>query len=175
MAWQDITVSMLRVLINDLDDTPTYSDNRLIQVLMTSAYLLKQEITFSTTYTINILSQTITPDPSDDKDFMSLLVMKSACQTDFSTYRTKALLDGINAKCGPVSLTVSGHLVGFKNLLVMGPCATFEAMKKDYLFGDGQLSNVCRAILSPFIGNNFDSASLGLLNSVEDIRSERLE
>jgi hypothetical protein len=157
MAWQDIAVPMLRVLINDMEATPTYSDDRLIQVLLVSALYTKTDMDFDTNYTVNIVTETITPDPSTDEIFLGFFVMAAACQTDFSTYRSKALLDGISARCGPVSMTVSGHSRSFKDLLAMGPCAIYDSMKKDYVFGNGAL---CHAILSPFIGNNFDPTYL---------------
>ena len=159
MTWQDTAIAMLRVIINDMEDTPTYSDDRLTQILVTSAYLIVQDIDFDTTYTVNVVSETITPDPNTDIIFMNFLVIKAACQTDFSTYRTKALMDGVSAKAGPVSLSVAGHLKGFKDLLTMGPCDTYEAMKKDYVFGTGQM---CKAILSPFVSSRFDPESLGV-------------
>lgn len=170
MTWQDITIPMLRVLIGDMGETPTYSDDRLIQILLVSAMFVKNEISFSTTYTIDIINETISPDPSTDEVFLTLFVMYAACAADISTYRSKALLDGISARCGPVSMTVNGHSRSFKDLLSMGPCATYAAMKTAYLFDGGQAGAFCHAILSPFIGNNFDPANLAS-ESLEDNRA----
>jgi len=164
MAWTDIAIPMLRVLINDLEAIPVYSDARLTDLLMTAAFFVKQDIVFDA-YTINYVADTISPDPSDDLNFMTFMIIKAACQADFSTYRTKALLEGISAKLGPASLTTGGILKGFKDLLAVGPCKTYETMKNDYIFGSG---NLCQAILSPFIGNNFSPEFLSSYST--DIR-----
>jgi len=157
MAWQDITIPMLRVLINDMAETPTYSDDTLTQLILVSSMYVVQDVDFDVAYSIDIVNQTITPDPSPDTIFTNFIVMKAACQADISTYRTKALMDGISARCGPAALSVLGNAKGFKELLTIGPCAAYGAMINDYVFGTGQL---CKAILSPFTGNNFDPESL---------------
>jgi hypothetical protein len=83
MAWQSEMVTMLRVLINDMD-SECYDDVRLEQLLVLSAKYVK------------------------------------------------ALVD-------------------------KGPCAAYDALKLDYQFGN---TNTIRAVLSPFVGNNFDPSSL---------------
>ena len=78
---------MLRVVIFDLETTPTYSDSRLEEMLIASAHLVTQDIDFSTSYSIDILGQSITPDPTDstDKEFVNFVVLKAACLADQST------------------------------------------------------------------------------------------
>jgi len=158
MAWQSEMVTMLRVLINDMD-SECYDDVRLEQLLVLSAKYVQQEISFSTTYTINLASLSISPDPSvaPDDEFMNFTVLKSACLADWNTFRQKALLAGVKARCGPAELETIGHLDGFKALVDKGPCAAYDALKLDYQFGN---TNTIRAVLSPFVGNNFDPSSL---------------
>lgn len=159
MAWQDEAIPMLRVLINDLGATPTYSDDRLEQMLIVSAKLVYQDIDLTYDYTISIESSTISPDPTTNEDdaFINFFVLKAACIADQSTYRTKAAMEGIRAALGPASLAVGGHLPGFKTLLELGPCATYKEMKEAYEFGN---VNIVRGILSPFAGNRFDPKTL---------------
>jgi len=156
---------MLRVLINDLVSPYTYDDDTLTKILSVSAIYNIQDIDFDVTYTISLAgTPDISPDPSGDSIFTNFMVMKAACQADFSTYRTKALAEGVTARCGPATLAVLGNLRGFKELLTVGPCATYESMKLDYVFGNGQM---CRAILSPFVGNNFSVDSLSTAYQLE--------
>jgi hypothetical protein len=150
-------LTMLRVLINDVSST-TYTDDRLKQMMAVSALYINQDIDFDISYTVDVATPDIIPDPSTDVVYTNFMVMKAACLADLSTYRTKALMEGIAAKCGPAALTVVGNLRGFKELLTMGPCAAYESMKEDYILADG---SICRAILTPFTGNNFDPESLG--------------
>lgn len=159
MAWQDEMIPMLRILINDFSSEPTYSDERLTDLIITSAYLVNNEANITTDYNISMSLKTISPDPIniDDDLFVSLVMLKAACLADQSTFRTKALLEGVKAAMGPASLTVAGHLAGFKTLLELGPCKAFEDLKLQAAFSMGL--NV-RAILSPFVGNKFDPSIL---------------
>lgn len=164
MAWNNTMVTMVRVLISDLDATPTYTDARLEQLIVVASQFVQQELDFSTAYTINIASPDISPDPTvtatKDDAFTNFVVLKAACIADQSTFRTKALAEGIRAVCGPVSLQVAGNLKGFQTLLDKGPCAAYEELKQDYIFGN--INNI-RAIFSPFVGNEFrpDDGRLG--------------
>ena len=161
MAWQDTGIMMLRALIGDTGKTPDYSDQQLEELLVVAAIYVKQEISWGTTYTINVTSVTISPDPTetsrDGEEFLNFVVMKAACMVDISTFRVKALSSGIEAKCGPVVLKTLEHISGFRELLTKGPCAAYTQLKKEYEFGN---LAICRAIISPFVNNNFDPLSL---------------
>lgn len=161
VEWDYELVTMLRFLINDLDASPTYSDNRLKQLLVIAAQIVNHEMTFNNNYTVNFGSLLISPDPTvaatRDNAFINLVVLKAACLSDQTTYRTKALLEGINARLGPGGLSVSGNLNGFMNILKVGPCKLYEELKKQYQYSD--LRHI-KAIFSPFVGNNFDPSYL---------------
>ena len=165
MAWDITMTTMLRVFINDTESPQTYTDDRLKQVLIVAAQYVNMELNFDNTYTITIGAtadaSNISPDPvslSDDS-FTNFTVLKAACIADFSTFRTKALQAGVKAKCGPAVLDTIKHLDGFKELLNNGPCKAYEIAKKNWVFGNGEL---IKAVLSPFISNSFDPASLAM-------------
>ena len=156
MSWCDHAIKMLRIIVGDnSSETPTYSDSRLEETLVVGAQLMTQEVDFSTSYTINLISQSISPDPvaNNDDAFLNLMVLKAACLIDQGTFRTKALSAGILAKCGPAVLDTTKHLPGFKTLLDVGPCAAYQEMKDQWIFGNSQ---IVEAILSPFVSSNFD-------------------
>ncbi len=150
-------VTMLRVLISDLDNVPVYSDARLQQVLVVAAQYVKKDINFNQ-YTINIGTPNISPDPTLDPNiddvYTNFVVLKGACYMDQSTFRTKALLEGLTSRCGPATLAVVGNLRGYKELLEVGPCKAYDVFKYEYLFGNPPF----RTILGPFVGNLFDPA-----------------
>ena len=164
MAWQTDLVTMLRNVIFDVDSTNyTYTDNRLKEMLVVSSHLVTQDIAFDTTYTITISTTGISPDPTDSTDansiaFQNFVVLKAACLADQSTLRTKALAAGVTAKLGPASIRTNSNLRGFEILFNEGPCSAYSSLKWEYEMGD---SKAIRAILSPFVGNTFDPASLG--------------
>lgn len=80
--WKLECTEMVRHLINDVSDTPIYSDSRLYRLLVISALQMSQEVSFNTTYTIDISLGTISPDPSaeatKDNAFINLLCLKAA-------------------------------------------------------------------------------------------------
>lgn len=157
MSWQSEIVTIVRVWINDLDDSPTYSDSRIQQVITVAAQNVVREVSFSQEYTIDVVSGVISPDPtlaeSRDNDFVALSAIKSACILDQSTFRTKAVNEGIRASLSPASIDVRGNLRGYQTLLEIGPCAMYEKLRTEFEIGN---PNICQAILSPFIGNSFD-------------------
>lgn len=158
MAWKSEIVPIVRVLINDLVEPYTYSNNRLYQVIVVAAQFVKEDLQGLSDYTINIQTPDISPDPteSDTRDdiFLNSVSLKSACFVDQSTFRTKAASEGIRAALGPASLSVTGNLSGFKILLDQGPCALYDKFISDYDIANA--TNIA-SVLSPFIGNKFDS------------------
>lgn len=163
MEWHGAMINMLRVLIGDnaYQGAYIYTDSRLIQTLVVAAMYVDQEVNFATTYSIDVICSTISPDPytTDDRAFMNMVVLKAACLIDQGTYRTKAVLSGLEAKCGPATLKTVQHLDGFKELLSMGPCAMFDKLKTEYQFSGDGLNNIVHFVLSPFAGNDFDPVS----------------
>ena len=88
-----------------------------------------------------------------DIEFVGLVALKCACILDESTFRTKLALEGIRASLGSASLSIAGNISGYKTLLDQGPCALFEQLTLDYNIGN---ASAIAAILSPFVGNEFD-------------------
>jgi len=155
--WETEIPLVVRSLINDLGSPPTYSDSRLIQLTTIAARYTIMQVNFPTTYNIDIVNETISPDPSDpnnrDIEFVGLVALKCACILDESTFRTKLALEGIRASLGSASLSIAGNISGYKTLLDQGPCALFEQLTLDYNIGN---ASAIAAILSPFVGNEFD-------------------
>lgn len=157
MAWTDEVIPMIRILIGDYTEPYEYSNDRLTELAVVAARIVNVEVDLSQDYVVSVSAETITPDPSSDDNFISLIVLKSACLADQNTLRQKALLEGISAKMGPASLDVSGHLEGFKKLLESGPCKSYQELKDQILFGGETLLKSVRAVLSPFCHNHFSS------------------
>lgn len=160
MAWDTTLVTMVRVMINDLSDEPTYSDERLQQLIVVAAQYVLREITFSTAYSVAIDVPSISPDPTLpetlDDDFSMFIVLKAACLADYSTYRARAALEGIRARLGPGEIHVMGNSGAFLVLLEGGACKAYEELKMQYMFGGKNMLRCAQAILSPFVSNTFD-------------------
>ncbi len=159
MSWNVEIPIIVRTLINDLSENPTYTDDRIVQVIAVAAKYVQFDVNLDQSYTINVVNPNISPDPtvSNDSIFISLVSLKAACIIDQSTLRTKAAMEGIRAALGPANLSVAGSLAGIKMILDMGPCATYEELTSHW---DVKEATAIRAVLSPFVGNKFDPTSL---------------
>lgn len=161
MSWNIELPIIVRTWINDLEDNPTYSDDRLSQAILVASQYVIREINLDKTYTINLIESTLTPDPTDaqnrDDVFIAFVSLKTACILDQSTFRTKAINEGIRAALGAANISVGGNLKGYQTLLEIGPCKMYEKLRIEYEIGN---ANAIQAILSPFVGNKFDSRYL---------------
>ena len=156
MTWQDEILMIVRTLINDLDtENPSYSDDRLLQVITVAAKYVQFDVVLDHQYLVDVVNKAITPDPTADNDsiFISLVGLKSACMIDQSTLRSKAALEGIRASLGPAQLSVAGSLAGFDLIIDKGPCAAYDELTSHW---DVKEATAVRAVLSPFAGNKFD-------------------
>jgi hypothetical protein len=161
MSWKKEIPIIVRTLINDLSDTPTYSDERILQVIAVAAKYVQFDVVLDHSYTINVANPTITPDPTLDNDsiFISLVSLKTACIIDQSVLRTKAATEGIRAALGPAQLSVAGSLAGIKMIIEEGPCAAYDELVSHW---DVKEASAIRAVLSPFVGNKFDPRAIQL-------------
>ena len=159
MSWQVEIPIIVRTLINDFGPEQEYSDDRLLQVIVVAAKYVQFDVALDHKYDVDVSNPTISPDPTDDRDeiFISLVSLKSACIIDQSQLRSKAAIEGIRASLGPASLSVGGSLEGLRVLLEKGSCAAYDELVSHW---DVKEATSVRAILSPFIGNNFDPRSI---------------
>lgn len=168
--WQLEIPIVVRSLIGDFDEN--YSSDRIIQIITVAAKYITLDLNLNTQYSIDVVHKNITPDPcattSRDDDFISFVALRTACFLDQSTFRTKALMEGIKTKLGPAELDISGNLTGFKTILEVGPCSLYENLKQQYNIGN---PNILRAVLGPFVGNNFDPQMIRGIGSDSGYRS----
>lgn len=154
MSWQIELPIIVRVLINDFGDEQQYGDDRLLQVITVAAKYVQFDLSLDQKYNVDVSNLTISPDPTISKDeiFVGLVALKAACFVDQSAIRTKAAMDGVRAALGPASLSVGGGMEGLKVLLSNGPCASYDELTAHW---DLAQATVAKAVLSPFVGNNF--------------------
>ena len=146
MPWNIDLVLMIRSLIGDLDRAK-YTDERLKQVLVVGAYNVINDADFSNTYTVDVASVSISPDPisESDTDFSTLTVYKAACILLGSEVKTEAA-NAISIKDGPSAIDLRGVT---QNLSIMynDLCAKYDHLLKTYQYNN---TLVGQAILGPY-------------------------
>ena len=146
MPWNIDLVLMIRSLIGDLDRAK-YTDERLKQVLVVGAYNVINDADFSNTYTVDVASVSISPDPisENDTDFSTLTVYKAACILLGSEVKTEAA-NAISIKDGPSAIDLRGVT---QNLSIMynDLCAKYDHLLKTYQYNN---TLVGQAVLGPY-------------------------
>ena len=56
MSWQAEIPIIVRTLINDWDDQPVYSDDRIIQVITVAAQFVPFDVVLVQVYSVNVTS-----------------------------------------------------------------------------------------------------------------------
>jgi hypothetical protein len=154
VAFSEEIIITIRYMINDLADTPTYSDARLEQLAYIAAQHVNAEVSLTTDYTISMSDFTISPDPStaDPRDdaFMMLIAVKSACIISQGE-AIKSAGQSIAIKDGSSSIDLRGAGATKLALLDKGWCKNYEQLKFDYQTGAlGEFYTRGREILAPF-------------------------
>ena len=152
MAWQTEMVRLLRHLISDLDeDEPTYSDDRLQELLLVAAQLVQGTVTFSQTYITDVDEVLLSPDPTvrDQRDdaFINLTLLKAACVLDQADARRYAG-QAIEIADYSSRISIRGIASAKLALLDKGWCKAFDEAK--FEFESGNVGSAGAAILGPY-------------------------
>lgn len=161
MSWQNELTIITRTLINDLDEPYEYSDSRIQQVLTVAGKYVQFDINLDHAYTIDVLNNNISPDPTTDNDsiFISMVCLKAACIIDQGTFRTKAALEGIRTALGPAQLSFGGSLTGWQAIIDHGACGLYDELTSHW---DVRNASAWAAVLSPFVNNRYDPRYLNV-------------
>ena len=150
MSWQGQMSTVVRHLISDVDSSSyTYSANRIETTILVSAQLLTMNVDFDNTYTINVESCSLSPDPTDtdtkDNPFIALASLRAACIIVGSEIR-KESGNAISIKDGPSAIDLRG-VTSTLTVLYKDLCEKYEHALLEYRAGN---SVVGQSILGPY-------------------------
>lgn len=149
MAWQDEIIPIVRWNIGDTTSPLSYSDDRLEEVIVISAHYLIGEVDFENTYSADIDTVTISPDPTTlstkDYDFINLVAIKAACFVLGSEVKTKAV-QAFRITDGPSSIDTKGSFDSLQKFHEK-MCEDYAMARINYQAGN---SRAGRAILTPY-------------------------
>lgn len=145
MHWQEHTNIMVRHLINDMDfNNYKYSDDRINSTVAVAAQLVILELDFNEAYSVDVISQTVTPDPISDNAFTNLVVIKASMIIVGGEVKTEAS-NAISIKDGPSAIDLRGVsstlLAMYKDL-----SDKYDSLAQSY----GYSGSTGKAILGPY-------------------------
>lgn len=118
MVWQNEIARIVRFLVNDLDAT-SYTDDRLEETILVSAQLLLDTMDFTNTYTVDVDTLVLSPDPTTlatkDNFFINILALKTACIILGSEAKTLAA-QSYRIKDGLSSIDISSAYQSIKQM-----------------------------------------------------------
>jgi hypothetical protein len=141
--------TIVRYLIDDVDPSNySYSDHRIETTILVAGQLTQMSVDFNKDYNINVENCTLDPDPTtdtEDKAFMTLICLRSACIIVGSTVRSESG-NAISIKDGPSAIDLRG-VTGTLMTLYKDLCEKYEQAVLDYRAGN---SIGGQAILGPY-------------------------
>ena len=147
MSWRNEIPLIVRYLIDDINSSK-YSDERIETSILISAQLILMETRFDNEYTINIVNNQLSPDPTSPRDdsFITLTALKTACIIVGSEIKTESA-NSISIKDGPSSIDLRGVsstlVVLYKDL-----CEKYDKLLRDYK--ENKVVTAGQAILGPY-------------------------
>ena len=150
MSWQGQMGLIVRHLIDDVDpDNYKFSDHRIETSILVAAQLCQMNIDFSNSYTINVESCTLSPDPtstaSQDDAFITLICLRTACIIIGSEIRSESG-NAISIKDGPSAIDLRG-VTQTLAVLYKDLCDKYEHLSLEYRAGN---SVAGQSILGPY-------------------------
>ena len=142
--------TILRYLVDDVDSSKyTFSDERIETTLLVAAQLVTLEVDLTNTYTINVETCALSPDPTEtptrDDAFINLVCLKAACVMVGSQIRSESS-NAISIKDGPSAIDLRG-VAGTLTVLYQDLCAKYEHTLLSYRAGN---SIAGKSILGPY-------------------------
>lgn len=150
MSWQGQMSTIVRHLVNDLDSSSyKFSDRRIETSILVASQLMVMNVDFNNTYTINVESCTLSPDPTDsdtkDDPFVTLSCLRAACIIIGSEIRSESG-NAISIKDGPSAIDLRG-VTATLTVLYKDLCEKYENLLLEYRAGNSVAGH---AILGPY-------------------------
>lgn len=151
MAFEDDAVEILRVLVDDTETPPKYTDAKLLRVLTVAAFQVLNELEFSQDFQVSLGNQTVTPDPTDDAtrddSLVNLVTLMAACVMNRGE-AVAAAQRAIAVKDQGSAVDLRGVFGAKLQLLEKGWCAVYEDAKLQYQTGRERVAGA--AVMTPF-------------------------
>jgi hypothetical protein len=157
MAWDTEMVTILRVMINDLDSPYKFTDTRLKQLILSSCQIVNSDAAgyFNFEYIPDIDGLDITPDPTDrdagtrDDNYVTLSLLRAACFVDNCNAREAARKGGVSIREYNTSLDTTGLFRAALSLLESDKSYCAQYQESVFLHMAGE-SSFGKGVFGPF-------------------------
>lgn len=165
--WQTFIVNMVRSLINDVSEDPVFSDLRIQEAVCVAGLICAQEYEFTISYSFDMDQIDIVPDPVDERDNLAiaLFALKTACILNMNQYQN-ATGAAIKVRDGDSQIDTTGSFGGYRDILELGPCASYQKLLKQKQFKKSMGSG--RAIMTPLSSPDFYQGTYGSVSRFYD-------
>ena len=159
MSWQGQLGTIVRYLINDTDPSNyKYSDQRIETSILVAGKMMLMTVDFKNTYSINVESCRLTPDPTDDETmddaFITLTCLRTACMIVGGEIRSESG-NAISIKDGPSAIDLRG-VSQTLTVLYKDLCQKYDKLLLEYKATGGVGgTNAGEAILGPYSPGSF--------------------
>lgn len=159
--WKHELVRMVRHMIDDLGATPTYTDDRLEELILLAAGFVNTDVDLRQDYTIDLDELTLSPDPTDsnarDEDFINLICLKAACILDISKTNS-SVGQSIYIRDGSSAIDLRGVTANRLQLVKIGWCKEYKEAVETY--SSQGIGVAGAAIMTPFKIYNYGNYQL---------------
>jgi len=149
MSWEDDSVEMLRIALNDLDAPYTYDDERLQKLFLMACMYVQKDVQLNNTYIISITEVSLSPDPTTtdpiEYSLLNMAVLKSLCILYMSDLRL-ASGKGVDIRDGGTQLSLKNYYTE-KSDNAKTACELYLEYKDKLIMQDTILGE---AIVTPF-------------------------
>jgi len=175
-TWSTDMVTMVRHLVNDTSEPYTYSDSKVQEALVISGLLVAQEYDFTTDYTFDIGTPSMSPDPIASSTYdgiaIALFTLKTACMLDTNRYQGAVLNLGVKVRDGDEEIDTRDGFRGYFDIINLGACKSYEKLITDKKVLKSM--NLGKAIMGPISHEDLSRSSVkGVVDFFNSIRTAR--
>jgi|694.fasta_scaffold78890_4 hypothetical protein len=169
--WAVNILRLIRGIVGDMSceaAVQQYSDSRLLSLATIAAYQVSYDVSLDTDYSINIATNTITPDPfmNNDKAFNILTAYKASMILLNSEIKAKAA-SSVSIKDGPSSISLAG--MG-RELQAAAKIVSDLYASLEYDYKRNKSSESFYGIISPYYVSSYLVENYHILDEEGEIR-----
>jgi len=171
-VWQTTLTKVVRNIIND-SDAADFSDDKIQESIVIAGLLAQQDFDFTTTYTFDLESTDISPDPAASSTFdssaITLFCLRASCLLSANKYQN-VIGDAIRVRDGDSEIDTTRNLQAQSEIFKVGPCKMYDDLLQKKRMDKSM--NLGGAVMSPISHDDFErQPASSVLNVFRSLRN----